>query len=49
MDLVAVVAEGAAETISEQHDGMPAWIVGVVGFAVLMLLLFVVTRFNPNR
>ncbi len=48
MDLIAVVAEGVAET-SGEHHGPPAWIIGVVGFAVLMLLLLVVTRFDPNR
>lgn len=39
------LAEGGAES----HEGIPAWIFGVVGFVVLVLLLFVVTRFNPDR
>ena len=40
------LAEGEAV---ESHGGIPAWVFGVVGFVVLVLLLFVVTRFNPDR
>ncbi|MCU0284096.1 MAG: hypothetical protein MUD13_09410 [Candidatus Nanopelagicales bacterium] len=40
------LAEGAAE---ESHGGVPPAVFGVVGFVVLLLLLFVVTRFNPDR
>jgi hypothetical protein len=40
------VAEGAAE---ESHGGVPSWVFGAVGLVVLLLLLFVVTRFNPDR
>jgi hypothetical protein len=38
-----------SEEAAEGHGGVPAWIFGLIGFAVLVLLLFVVTRFNPNR
>lgn len=38
-----------SEEAAEGHGGIPAEIFGVVGFLVLVLLLFVVTRFNPNR
>lgn len=37
-------AEGATE-----HHLVPAWAYGVGTFAVLVLLLFVVTRFSPER
>jgi hypothetical protein len=40
------LAEGEAV---ESHGAVPAWVFGVVGFVVLVLLLFVVTRFNPDR
>ncbi|HEX6887584.1 MAG TPA: hypothetical protein VF143_05705 [Candidatus Nanopelagicales bacterium] len=40
------MAEGAAV---EDHPGVPAWVFGVVALVVLLLLLFVVTRFNPDR
>jgi hypothetical protein len=45
MNTLVVLAEEAAEA----HEGVPAWIFGVTGFVVLLLLLFVVTRFDPNR
>ncbi len=35
--------------VIEDHPGVPSWLFGVVGLAVLLLLLFVVTRFNPDR
>jgi hypothetical protein len=40
------LAEGAAE---EGHGGIPSEVFGVVGLVVLLLLLYVVTRFNPDR
>jgi hypothetical protein len=45
MNTLVVLAEEAAHG----SEGIPSWIFGVVGFAVLMLLLYVVTRFDPNR
>ncbi|MCU0301675.1 MAG: hypothetical protein MUF35_08765 [Candidatus Nanopelagicales bacterium] len=33
----------------EEHGGIPSEVYGVVALVVLLLLLFVVTRFNPNR
>jgi MYXO-CTERM domain-containing protein len=40
------MAEGAAV---EDHPGVPPWVFGAVALVVLLLLLFVVTRFNPDR
>ena len=34
---------------SAGHEGLPAWVFGAVAFTVLLLLLIVVTRFDPNR
>jgi hypothetical protein len=45
MNTLVVLAEGAAEG----HEGVPAWVFGAAGLVVLLLLLFVVTRFDPNR
>lgn len=44
LPLLALAAEGTAE-----HSKLPAIINGAAVFVVLMLLLFVVTRFNPDR
>jgi hypothetical protein len=38
-----------SEEAAADHGGVPSWVFGVVGFGVLALLLFVVTRFDPNR
>ncbi|MGB7982487.1 MAG: hypothetical protein WCF36_17035 [Candidatus Nanopelagicales bacterium] len=38
-----------SEEAAEGHGGVPSWLFGVVGLGVLLLLLFVVTRFNPDR
>ncbi len=38
-------SEGAVE----EHGSVPAWAFGVAAFVVLLALLFVVTRFNPDR
>ena len=40
------LAEGE---IVESHEGVPSWVFGAVAFVVLLLLLVVVTRFDPNR
>lgn len=42
------LAVGAAEVTAE-HEAVPAWVFGLVTFLVLLLLLFVVTRFDPDR
>lgn len=33
----------------EEHPGVPAWVFGVGMFVVLLVALFVLTRFNPDR
>ena len=33
----------------EEHAGVPAWVFGGVALVVLLLALFLVTRFNPDR
>lgn len=38
-----------AEEAVEESAGFPAWAFGVTALAVLLLALFVVTRFNPDR
>jgi hypothetical protein len=40
------LAEGE---VVEAHEGVPTWVFGAVTFVVLVLALFVVTRFNPDR
>jgi hypothetical protein len=30
-------------------SGLPWWAFGLIGFGILMLALFIVTRFNPDR
>jgi hypothetical protein len=40
------LSEGA---VVEEHGGVPAWVYGVLTLVVLLVLLFVVTRFNPDR
>jgi hypothetical protein len=40
------MAEGE---LVETHEGIPAWAYGVGTFVVLMLMLFIVTRFDPHR
>jgi hypothetical protein len=39
----------AEDASGEGHGGVPSEVYGVVALVVLLLLLFVVTRFNPNR
>ena len=38
-----------AEEAAESTFQVPAWVIGGAAFGVLMLLLFLVTRFDPNR
>lgn len=38
-----------SETASEEHSGVPAWVFGAIALVLLLVLLFVVTRFNPDR
>ena len=33
----------------EEHAGVPAWVFGAIALVALLLALFVVTRFNPDR
>jgi bacteriorhodopsin len=40
------LSEGAAV---EEHSGVPAWVFGTLALVLLLVLLFVVTRFNPDR
>ena len=40
------LSEGA---LVEEHPGVPPWVYGGVALVVLLALLFVVTRFNPDR
>ena len=39
------LSEGAAE----DHGGVPPWVFGVIAIVRLLALLFVVTRFDPDR
>ena len=47
--MVSTLVRLAEGEVVESHGAVPAWVFGVVGFVVLVLLLFVVTRFNPDR
>lgn len=47
--MVSTLVRLAEGEVVESHGSVPAWVFGVVGFVVLVLLLFVVTRFNPDR
>ena len=47
--MVSTLVRLAEGGVVESHEGIPAWVFGVTGFVVLVLLLFVVTRFNPDR
>ncbi len=48
MSELALLALSEAGEASESY-GVPAWLFGVGGFAVLAVALYVVTRFNPDR
>jgi len=47
--MVSTLIRLAEGEFVESHEGVPADVYGLVAFAVLLLLLFVVTRFDPNR
>ena len=38
-----------SEEAAEGQEGVPPLVFGALALVVLLLLLFVVTRFNPNR
>lgn len=46
LDAVVRFSEGAT---GEESSGVPAELFGLIAFVVLMVLLFVVTRFDPDR
>ena len=39
--------EGVAGT--QEHSGVPPWVFGALALVTLLLALFVVTRFDPDR
>jgi hypothetical protein len=45
-EAVVRFSEGGA---AEESSGFPPELFGVISFVVLMVLLFAVTRFDPNR
>jgi hypothetical protein len=46
VNALARLSEGAAV---EDHPGVPAWAFGVLALVLMLVLLFAVTRFNPDR
>ncbi len=38
-----------AEEASHESETVPPWVFGAVTLALLLVALFVVTRFDPNR
>ena len=40
------LSDGAAV---EEHPGVPPWAFGALALVLLLVLLLVVTRFNPDR
>ena len=40
------LSEGSAV---EDHPGVPPWVFGALALVLLLVLLFAVTRFNPDR
>jgi MYXO-CTERM domain-containing protein len=40
------LSEGSAV---EDHSGVPPWAFGALALVLLLVLLFAVTRFNPDR
>ena len=47
--MIHALARMAEGEFVETHEGIPEWIYGVGTFAILMLLLVIVTRFDPSR
>ena len=47
--MVSTLVRLAEGEVVESHEGIPPWVFGITTFVVLVLLLFVVTRFNPDR
>lgn len=46
LEAVVRFSEGGA---GEESSGVPPEVFGLISFVVLMVLLFVVTRFDPDR
>ena len=38
-----------SEEAAEDHGGVPPWVFGGLALVLLLVLLFAVTRFNPDR
>jgi hypothetical protein len=47
--VIHALARMAEGEFVETHEGIPPWVYGVGTFTVLMLMLFLVTRFDPHR
>lgn len=47
--MIHALARVAEVEHGQTQEGIPSWIYGVGTFVVLMLLLLIVTRFDPNR
>ena len=47
--MLHAITRFAEGEVIEHHEGAPAWLFGAVTFVVLMLALFIVTRFDPDR
>ncbi len=47
--MVSALVHVAEAEAAVEHHGIPPWVYGVGTFVVLALLLFVVTRFSPER
>ena len=47
--MIHALVQMAEGELVETHEGIPEWIYGVGTFAVLLLMLLIVTRFDPNR
>lgn len=47
--MVSALVRLSDGAVVEDHPGVPAWVFGVAMLVVLLLALFVVTRFDPDR
>jgi len=47
--MINALARLAEETAAGDHEGVPAWVFGATALVLLLAMLFVVTRFNPDR